>query len=277
TTNAKPNLPKTLPNAGPDVITLLDATGSDGTPYRVMVESLDQAGGDFLVVAVPLSDVQSTLSGLLSLEGLIGSAVLLASAAPPQPAEGRGRIGPPPHRGRSDPDGRAGGRPPAARPSRPGPPPGPATGRPSRHPSRRQRRRGRHRSRPPVDSGGTRPGRGLRRRPPAPAGGRQPGPQRGRAHPAGDARRGQARPGKRARAAHGHRPWTWPFRGRAAAGFRALLPRRSRPQSRPRRLGARSLHRGCRRGRPRRHGRGPAYRRWRRYFPRRAAAGRVLN
>ena len=81
TTNAKPNLPKTLPNAGPDVITLLDATGSDGTPYRVMVESLDQAGGDFLVVAVPLSDVQSTLSGLLSLEGLIGSAVLLASAA----------------------------------------------------------------------------------------------------------------------------------------------------------------------------------------------------
>ncbi|TMC09958.1 MAG: HAMP domain-containing histidine kinase [Chloroflexi bacterium] len=80
TTTAKPSLPAKLPNAGPDKPTLIYTGGSDGTQFRVLVESIDGFGGDLIVVAIPLSDVQSTLRQLLTLEALIGSLVLLAIA-----------------------------------------------------------------------------------------------------------------------------------------------------------------------------------------------------
>ncbi|MHB8572879.1 MAG: sensor histidine kinase [Candidatus Dormibacteria bacterium] len=81
TSVAAPSLPSKLPNAGPDQPTLISAPGTGGVQgYRVLVESLDQAGGDFLVLAVPLTEVQSTLGQLLLLEGVVGALVLLLVA-----------------------------------------------------------------------------------------------------------------------------------------------------------------------------------------------------
>jgi two-component system OmpR family sensor kinase len=77
---SRPTLPAKLPNAGPDKPTLFYAGSSDGTRYRVLVESVDGFGGDFVVVGIPSSGVQATLGQLLTLEALIGSLVLLATA-----------------------------------------------------------------------------------------------------------------------------------------------------------------------------------------------------
>lgn len=82
-TAAKPTLPKSLPHGAIDVPTLITTGGSDGTSYRVMVETIDSppsAYGDVLVVAIPLTEVESILNQLLALEALISSLVLLAIA-----------------------------------------------------------------------------------------------------------------------------------------------------------------------------------------------------
>jgi two-component system OmpR family sensor kinase len=76
---ARPVLPRPLPNAGPDVPTLLDVAGTGGVSrYRLLVQSVDGAGDQFIVLAVPLTDVDSTLRQLVVLEASIGAAVLLA-------------------------------------------------------------------------------------------------------------------------------------------------------------------------------------------------------
>lgn len=73
-----PRLSLPLPNAGPDQPTFSIASDTQGGPdYRVMVMSLDQAQGEFIVLAAPLSEVQSTLDDLLLLETLVGLVVLL--------------------------------------------------------------------------------------------------------------------------------------------------------------------------------------------------------
>ncbi len=77
TSVARPNLPKDLPNAGPDKPTYLTVSGSGGIDrYRVMAESLDNLNGDFLVIATPLTDVQSILSQLFHLELIVGGLAL---------------------------------------------------------------------------------------------------------------------------------------------------------------------------------------------------------
>lgn len=78
TSSARPVLPSPLPNAGPDVPTILTVRGTgDVSRFRVLVESVDRAGGEFVVVAIPLNGVQSTLNQLLILEASISLAVLL--------------------------------------------------------------------------------------------------------------------------------------------------------------------------------------------------------
>jgi two-component system OmpR family sensor kinase len=80
TTSAKPVLPKQLPNAGNDVASFHVYPGVGGVAhYETLVEYLDQANG-FLVIAIPLTEVDSLLQQLVSLEALIGALVLLATA-----------------------------------------------------------------------------------------------------------------------------------------------------------------------------------------------------
>lgn len=80
--SARPVLPKSLPNAGPDVPTIETVGGTGGvSQFRVLIESEDSAGGEFVVMATPLTEVQSTLNQLLILEVAISLAVLLAVAA----------------------------------------------------------------------------------------------------------------------------------------------------------------------------------------------------
>ena len=73
---ARPRLPTPLPDAGPDRPTVLFAPGTGGGSFRVLVESIDGFNGDYVVVAVPLAEVSSTLHQLLWLEVVIGSLVL---------------------------------------------------------------------------------------------------------------------------------------------------------------------------------------------------------
>jgi len=74
---AQPRLPDPLPSAagGQPVIRLL--TGSGGvSDYRALFQTLPT--GDQLVLAIPLTDVNSTLTELLVSEALISAAVLIA-------------------------------------------------------------------------------------------------------------------------------------------------------------------------------------------------------
>jgi two-component system OmpR family sensor kinase len=77
--SAHPVLPAQLePGAGP-----FDAPGTGGVSrYRVLVEAPDRgrAAGTIVVLAIPLTDVQSTLDLLLILEATVGAVVLLALA-----------------------------------------------------------------------------------------------------------------------------------------------------------------------------------------------------
>jgi len=69
-----------LPNAGNDTPTLRTLSGAGGVGrYRAIIESLDEAGGDFIVLALPLTEVQATLGRLLLLEGIVGAIVLLTA------------------------------------------------------------------------------------------------------------------------------------------------------------------------------------------------------
>jgi two-component system OmpR family sensor kinase len=81
TSDARPELPHPLPNAGPDKRTDLTVAGTGGVrAYRVLIESLDNKGGAFLVIAIPTTELDSTLAQLLQLELLVGGAVLLGMA-----------------------------------------------------------------------------------------------------------------------------------------------------------------------------------------------------
>lgn len=80
--NAAPVLPKSLPNAGTDVPAppyTVEGTGGV-SHYRMTDWPENSFGGQFVVFAIPLTPVASTLSQLLLLETLIGAGVLAATA-----------------------------------------------------------------------------------------------------------------------------------------------------------------------------------------------------
>ncbi|HEV2030212.1 MAG TPA: HAMP domain-containing sensor histidine kinase [Candidatus Dormibacteraeota bacterium] len=80
--NAAPVLPKSLPNAGTDSpASPLTVAGTGGvSQYRMTDWPENSFGGQFVVFAIPLTPVQSTLSQLLLLETVIGLGVLGATA-----------------------------------------------------------------------------------------------------------------------------------------------------------------------------------------------------
>ena len=74
---ARPVLPQPLPRGTEDSPALLTVPGTGGGgQYRLLVQSAPGTG-DTLVLAIPLSDVDSTLNRLLQLEALLGAIVLL--------------------------------------------------------------------------------------------------------------------------------------------------------------------------------------------------------
>ena len=80
-----PVLPKTLPNNGNDTpASPFTVEGSDGkTQFRMTDWPEGRFGGQFVVLAVPLTDVQSTLAGLLGQQakislGVVGGTAILA-------------------------------------------------------------------------------------------------------------------------------------------------------------------------------------------------------
>ena len=79
---ARPILPKSLPNAGSDIpVAPFTVEGTDGVEqFRVTDWPENSFSGQFVILAIPLTDVRSTLSQLLQLEALIGVAVLAATA-----------------------------------------------------------------------------------------------------------------------------------------------------------------------------------------------------
>jgi len=82
-TKARPVLPSQLDPGPPGTISTFTVQGTDGvSQYRVMVETPTRGPttGDTVVLAVPLTDVQSTLDLLLLLELSVGAVVLLALA-----------------------------------------------------------------------------------------------------------------------------------------------------------------------------------------------------
>ena len=77
---ARPYLPKTLPNYGTDKpAPPYDVSGTEGVQYRMTDCPEGRFGGQFVVLAIPLTDVQSTLSALLQTEALISLAVVAAT------------------------------------------------------------------------------------------------------------------------------------------------------------------------------------------------------
>jgi two-component system OmpR family sensor kinase len=80
--SARPILPKPLPNAGMDKpaapITVRSTEGD--SQFRLTDWPENSFGGQFVVLAIPLTDVTSTLSQLLQLEFLTGLGVLVATA-----------------------------------------------------------------------------------------------------------------------------------------------------------------------------------------------------
>src|SRR5437773_714148 len=77
-----PVLPSTLPNAGTDKgAPQFTVAGTNGvSQFRVIDWPEDQLQGNFIVLAIPLAEVQSTLSQLLLLEASISLAVVAATA-----------------------------------------------------------------------------------------------------------------------------------------------------------------------------------------------------
>ena len=80
--NAAPVLPKSLPNAGTDSpASPFTVAGTGGvSQYRMTDWPENSFAGQFVVFAIPLTPVQSTLSQLLLLETVIGLGVLGATA-----------------------------------------------------------------------------------------------------------------------------------------------------------------------------------------------------
>ncbi len=79
---ASPELPRALPNSGIDrPAPPYTVEGSGGVSrFRVTDWPEDSFGGEYLVFAIPLTDVENTLSQLLVLEALIGLGVVAATA-----------------------------------------------------------------------------------------------------------------------------------------------------------------------------------------------------
>jgi two-component system OmpR family sensor kinase len=82
TSAVTPVLPKTLPSSGLDVpVTPTTVEGSDHvTEFRMTDWPEGRFQGQYIVLAVPLTDVQSTLRGLLVSESLISIGVVAATA-----------------------------------------------------------------------------------------------------------------------------------------------------------------------------------------------------
>ena len=81
TSTALPVLPQPLPNASeknPALVTLVGKNGVDH--YRAAIWPEDLFQGDYVVLAIPLTDVESTLRQLLQLEILISLGVVAATA-----------------------------------------------------------------------------------------------------------------------------------------------------------------------------------------------------
>jgi two-component system, OmpR family, sensor kinase len=76
-----PLLPKTLPNVGNDKgAPQITVRGTNGVEqFRIIDWPEDQLQGNFIVVAIPLTEVQSTLSGLVLLEALISLGAVAAT------------------------------------------------------------------------------------------------------------------------------------------------------------------------------------------------------
>jgi two-component system OmpR family sensor kinase len=79
---ARPVLPKTLPQLGEDhPVTPYAVAGTGGVEqFEVTNWPEDTLGGDFVVLAIPLTDVRSTLTQLLALEALITTVVVAGTA-----------------------------------------------------------------------------------------------------------------------------------------------------------------------------------------------------
>jgi two-component system, OmpR family, sensor kinase len=77
-----PVLPHSLPSGGSDVAAPpLTVPGTNGvSQFRIIDWPEDSFGGDFVVLAIPLTEVQSTLSQLLQLEASISLGVVAATA-----------------------------------------------------------------------------------------------------------------------------------------------------------------------------------------------------
>lgn len=77
-----PVLPHNLPNVGNDKgAPQMTVPGTNGvSQFRIIDWPEDQLQGNFIVVAIPLTEIQSTLSGLLLLEALISLGVVAATA-----------------------------------------------------------------------------------------------------------------------------------------------------------------------------------------------------
>ena len=80
--SARPILPNPLPNVGMDKPAApITARSTDGdSQFRLTDWPENSFGGQFVVLAIPLTDVQSTLSQLLQLEALTGLGVVGATA-----------------------------------------------------------------------------------------------------------------------------------------------------------------------------------------------------
>jgi two-component system OmpR family sensor kinase len=81
TSKALPVVPRTIPSATelhPAIVTVEGAGGV--SEYRVAIWPEDSFQGNYVLLAIPMSDVQESLRQLLLLEGLIGLAVLVATA-----------------------------------------------------------------------------------------------------------------------------------------------------------------------------------------------------
>jgi len=78
----KPVLPKTLPNQGIDhPSTPFTVNGTDGkTQFRVTDWPENSFGGQLVVFAIPLTEIQTTVNELLQFEGLISLGVVAATA-----------------------------------------------------------------------------------------------------------------------------------------------------------------------------------------------------
>jgi two-component system OmpR family sensor kinase len=80
--SARPILPKTLPNAGTDIAAApITVEGTNGVAQFRMTDWPENSfGGQYVVLAIPLTDVRATLSQLLQLEALIAVGVVAATA-----------------------------------------------------------------------------------------------------------------------------------------------------------------------------------------------------